>query len=86
MRHRAIVAAFALLAAGCLAERAAAPVVAVSPTKPLVLVDGKVVPYTSLDDFRTLAIERVEVVKGRTAQQRYGEAARLGAILITTRK
>lgn len=55
--------------------------------QPLFYVDG--VRVTRAGALRALApadIERVEVVKGSAAEGRFGEGARNGVIVITTRK
>ena len=54
---------------------------------PLVVLDGKFLTGDSrLDQIDVKTIDRIEVVKGSEAIQRYGEIAEYGAIIITTKK
>lgn len=52
---------------------------------PLYVVDGKIVDTFQLSDISPDQIEKVDVLKGNTAIARYGEKARDGAVLITTK-
>ncbi|RFP66517.1 hypothetical protein D0N36_03985 [Hymenobacter lapidiphilus] len=52
---------------------------------PLYIVDGKVIDAFQLSDISPDQIEAVNVLKGNTAIARYGEKAKDGAILITTK-
>lgn len=53
---------------------------------PLIVVDGVIQGAgISLDDLNAQEIDRVEILKGAAARGRYGERARDGAIVITTR-
>jgi hypothetical protein len=52
---------------------------------PMLIVDGKTVDFESAD-LESLPIEQVDVVKGPSAIQLYGDAARNGAVIITSKK
>ncbi len=49
------------------------------------IVDGKVIDAFQLSDMSPDQIESIDVLKGNTATARYGEKAKDGAILITTK-
>lgn len=51
--------------------------------QPLYIVDGKRVE--NLEGYQASQIDKLEVLKGREAVSKYGEAARHGAIIVTTR-
>ena len=53
--------------------------------KPLFVVDGKHLTDDSID-LNPSEIESVEVFKGDMALRRYGEAARNGVVVITTKR
>ena len=52
----------------------------------LVLVDGKEIPYDELAKIKGSSIERMDVLKDKEAIEKYGEKAKNGVILITTKK
>ena len=55
--------------------------------KPLVIIDGKEADSTTaLDDLDPSNIDKMEVLKGEKAVEKYGEKAKNGVILITTKK
>jgi len=55
--------------------------------KPLMIIDGKEVEnQTSMNDIDPNHIKSVEVLKGDAAVKKYGEKAKNGVILITTKK
>lgn len=55
--------------------------------KPLVIIDGKESDSaTALDDLNPSKIDKMEVLKGEKAVEQYGEKAKNGVILITTKK
>ena len=49
------------------------------------VVDGEVTEY-GLADISSLGVETIELVKGREARERWGEAAEFGVVRITTRR
>ena len=53
---------------------------------PLFIVDGKEIENGKMEDFDANNIEKVEVLKGDKAVEKYGEKAKNGVILITTKK
>ena len=57
-----------------------------SEKHPLVIVDGKTVDYSQLKTVDTNTISRMEVLKDKAAIEKYGEKAKDGVILITTKK
>lgn len=59
---------------------------ATSKQHPLVVVDGKVVDYSYLKSVDSHAIEHIEVLKDKSATDKYGEKAKNGVIVITTKK
>jgi beta-lactamase regulating signal transducer with metallopeptidase domain len=54
--------------------------------KPLIVVDGNIVKFGSIDNMSTESIESISVLKGEKAIKKYGEKAKNGAIEITTKK
>ena len=54
--------------------------------KTLILVDGKEVSYDELDKIKGESIDHMDVLKGESATKIYGEKAKNGVILITTKK
>ena len=92
---RAVVATTALiLLSGCAFERATRP----QPQKsalsqcysgacapPIFVVDGKQLPEDGID-LNPSEIETVEVFKGDLAVKQYGEAARIGGVVVITTK
>ena len=52
---------------------------------PLIVIDGVIADAAGLSHLGELDIDHVEVVKGRAAQEAYGERARHGVIEITTK-
>ena len=52
---------------------------------PLYVVDGKIIDALQLSAISPDQIEKVDVLKGTTAIARYGEKAKDGGILITTK-
>ena len=95
---RKIVPVLAVLAlSACAAERNLAPqpqksaLLACYPQshrcdKPLLFIDGKLATWDGSTDLDPAIIETVEVFKGTAALSRYGEDARNGVVLITTKK
>ena len=82
---RTLAAALALaLLAACHNDRAVG-VSHAAPSAPLYLVDGKEVTFGQVEGMSSSTIESVEVVKGVAALQRYGDRARNGVIVITTK-
>ena len=57
-----------------------------SEKHPLVIVDGKTVDYSQLKTVDTNTISHMEVLKDKAAIEMYGEKAKDGVILITTKK
>ena len=53
---------------------------------PLILVDGKEISKDDMDKLNPKDIETVEVLKGDSATEKYGEKGKNGVILITTKK
>jgi len=54
--------------------------------KQLIIVDGVIVKDKSMNDLNSLDIEKMEIYKGTEAVAKYGEKAKDGVIVITTRK
>ena len=54
--------------------------------KPLFIVDGKEVESGKIDDIDANKIEKMEVLKGKSAIEKYDEKGKDGVILITTKK
>ena len=54
--------------------------------KPLMIVDGKEVEGSSLEDIDSKNIETVNVYKGDKAIEKYGEKAKNGVVIIKTKK
>ena len=52
----------------------------------LILVDGKEVSYDELGKIKSESIDHMEVLKDKSAIEKYGEKAKDGVILITTKK
>ena len=64
-------------------------VVAYGPNKdakPLVYVDGKELPFENINKVDPKTIESMHVLKDKSAIEKYGEKAKDGVILITTKK
>ena len=64
-------------------------VVAYGPNKeakPLVYVDGKEIPFEDINKVDPKTIEQMNIVKDKVAIKKYGEKAKDGVILITTKK
>jgi hypothetical protein len=88
-----------MVTAGCAHERVLAPTPAARPAatilvrgpeatrdstqRPLFILDGVIVPDST--DFAALNILSVEVLKGKTAIDRYGKRAINGVVLIRTK-
>jgi TonB family protein len=53
---------------------------------PLLIVDGKEVPYETLNDIKSGNIESIDVLKNESATQVYGAKGINGVIVITTKK
>lgn len=53
---------------------------------PLVIVDGKTVDYAELEAIDSHTIDHMEILKNKSAVEKYGEKAQYGAILISTKK
>jgi len=54
--------------------------------KTLILVDGKEVSYDELEKIKSESIDHMDVLKDKSAIEKYGEKAKDGVILITTKK
>jgi len=54
--------------------------------KPLMFIDGKEASEKSLKDINPDTIEKMEVLKGQQAIDKYGEKGKNGVIMITTKK
>ncbi len=54
--------------------------------KPLIIIDGKEVPDGKMEDLDHDKIETIEVLKGSKAVEKYGEKARDGVVIITSKK
>lgn len=54
--------------------------------EPLIFIDGKQVSRKKMEKLATDNIEKIEVLKGDSAIERYGDDAEDGVILITTKK
>ena len=81
-----LVVALALLSAACSPDRATGIAPVTAPRAPLVFLDGREVRGANLDAMSDLPIDRVEVVRGSAAIARYGDRARNGVVLITTKQ
>ncbi len=57
-----------------------------SDEKPLFVLDGKEVSKKVIDDLDSDSIDKVEVLKGDGAIEKYGKKAKDGVVLITTKK
>ena len=57
-----------------------------SANRPLVVVDGKTVEYASMKSIDPKTIDHMEVLKDKSATDKYGEKGKNGVILITTKK
>lgn len=55
-------------------------------SQPVVVLDGKTIPYEKLDAVDADQIESVTVLKGNDATSLYGDKGKNGVILITTKK
>lgn len=53
--------------------------------EPLVLLDGREVSTAVLNVLNPQRIEKIDVMKGESAEKQYGERARSGVVLITTK-
>lgn len=54
--------------------------------KPLIIMDGKELPDGKMEDLDHKNIETIEVLKGSKAVEKYGEKARDGVVIITSKK
>ena len=54
--------------------------------EPLIIKDGEELKGGSMKDIDTNSIEKIEILKGEKAVEKYGEKAKDGVILITTKK
>jgi len=54
--------------------------------KPLIIMDGKEVPDGKMEDLDHENIETIEVLKGSKAVEKYGDKARDGVVIITSKK
>ncbi len=54
--------------------------------KPLMIVDGKEITDGSIDDISPDKIEKMEVLKGEKATEKYGDKGKNGVIVITTKQ
>ena len=55
-------------------------------SKPLIIMDGKEVPDGKMEDLDHENIETIEVLKGSKAVEKYGEKAKDGVVIITSKK
>jgi len=55
-------------------------------TAPLVILDGKAVDYAQMRAIDTNTISHMEILKDKAATEKYGDKAKNGVILITTKK
>jgi hypothetical protein len=55
-------------------------------SKPLIIMDGKEVPDGKMEDLDHENIETIEVLKGSKAVEKYGDKARDGVVIITSKK
>jgi TonB family protein len=53
---------------------------------PLVLLDGKEIPFSSMNDISPEGIESIDVLKNESVTKKYGEKGKNGVILITSKK
>lgn len=53
--------------------------------RPLVVLDGKIVPYDTMNGLDPAQIESISVLKDRTSVKKYGKKGRNGVIIITTK-
>jgi TonB-dependent SusC/RagA subfamily outer membrane receptor len=60
--------------------------VAGASTAPLIFVDGKESPFSSVNELDSEGIESINILKDASAISRYGERGRNGVMLITTKK
>ena len=54
--------------------------------QPLMIIDGIEKPNMKMDDVDTDDIEKIEVFKGEKAVEKYGDKAKDGVVIITTKK
>lgn len=54
--------------------------------QPIVYMDGKRVPFEALNEISPETIESIDVLKNKSATEKYGEEGKNGVILITSRK
>ncbi len=54
--------------------------------QPLILVDDKEVSYDELGKIKSESIDHMDVLKDKSATEKYGEKGKYGVILITTKK
>ena len=54
--------------------------------EPYVIVDGKPIDGSKLKEIDPKTIDHMEVLKSQTAIEKYGEKAKNGVIIITTKK
>lgn len=59
---------------------------AVSVHHPLVVVDGKIIDYANMKSIDPQTIDHMEILKDKSAIDKYGEKAKNGVIVITTKK
>ena len=62
-------------------------VVGLDPSeRPLCIVDGKEITYDEMKALDPQTIDHIEVLKDQDAKEKYGEKAKNGVVLITTKK
>ncbi len=54
--------------------------------KPLVIVDGKEIPHKDLNKIQAESIKVMNVLKGKSAIEKYGKKGENGVIIVTTKK
>jgi TonB-dependent SusC/RagA subfamily outer membrane receptor len=52
---------------------------------PLFILNGKEISKKEMDDLKPDSIDKIEVLKGDSATEKYGEKGKNGVILITTK-
>jgi TonB-dependent SusC/RagA subfamily outer membrane receptor len=55
-------------------------------TSPLIIVDGKEVSNKKVEDINPDDVESMNVLKGESATELYGDKGKNGVIVITTKK
>jgi len=53
---------------------------------PLVIVDGTAIDFDKINEVKPKSIDHIEILKSKSAIEKYGEKAKNGVIIITTKK